>query len=92
MSFLDLDFTYDVALLAVKYADMQEKTSRLNEHSKPTGLSFNAPKTKHMSINTTAPAPITMDGEPIGEVDDFVYILVAWSARTVVLGRKSDPG
>ena len=75
MSFLeDLDFAEDLALLAVRYADMQEKTNRLNDPSKPTGLSFNVPKTKHMSINTTAPAPITIDGEPIGEVDDFVYL------------------
>ena len=53
---------------------MQEKTNRLNTYSKPTGLSFNVPKTKHMSINTTPPSPITIDGEPVGEVDDFVYL------------------
>ncbi|MCG8432127.1 MAG: reverse transcriptase family protein, partial [Candidatus Omnitrophica bacterium] len=74
-SFLeDLDFADDLALLATRYADMQEKTNRLNTYSKPTGLSFNVPKTKHMSINTTPPSPITIDGEPVGEVDDFVYL------------------
>ena len=74
-SFLeDLDFADDLALLAVRFADMQEKTSRLNEHSKPVGLSFNVPKTKLMSINTNPPSSLMIDGKPIGEVDDFVYL------------------
>jgi hypothetical protein len=45
---------------------MQDKTTRLETTSAGTGLM--------MKINTTANTPITIGGEPIKEVEYYVYL------------------
>nr|KAG5714792.1 hypothetical protein BaRGS_000280 [Batillaria attramentaria] len=39
-----------------------------------TGLKINRKKTELMKINTTANTPVTVGGEPIREVESFVYL------------------
>ncbi|XP_060559943.1 uncharacterized protein LOC132719984 [Ruditapes philippinarum] len=53
---------------------MQEKTTLLATTAADTGLNINRKKTELMKINTTAQAPITLDGEPIKEVESFTYL------------------
>ena len=70
----DLDFADDLALLSHNHTQMQDKTTRLAETSAGTGLKINKRKTELMKINTTAYAPVTVVGEPIREVESFVYL------------------
>ena len=70
----DLDFADDLALLSHNHTQMQDKTTRLAETSAGTGLKINKRKTELMKINTTARAPVTVGGEPIREVESFVYL------------------
>nr|KAG5703015.1 hypothetical protein BaRGS_016176 [Batillaria attramentaria] len=53
---------------------MQDKTMCLEATSAGTGLKINRKKTKLMKINTTANTPVTVGGEPIREVESFVYL------------------
>ena len=53
---------------------MQDKTTLLETTSVGTGLKINRKKTELMKMNTTANAPITVGGEPIREVESFVYL------------------
>nr|KAG5710647.1 hypothetical protein BaRGS_035049 [Batillaria attramentaria] len=53
---------------------MQDKTTRLEATSAGTGLKINRKKTELMKINTTANTPVTVGGEPIREVESFVYL------------------
>ena len=70
----DLDFANDLALLSHNHSQMQDKTTLLETTSAWTGLKINRNKTELMKMNTTANAPITVDGEPIREVESFVYL------------------
>ena len=70
----DLDFADDLALLSHNHSQMQDKTTLLETTSAGTGLKINRKKTELMKMNTTANAPITVDGEPIREVESFVYL------------------
>lgn len=70
----DLDFADDLALLSHNRRQMQEKTTLLATTAADTGLNINRKKTELMKINTTAQAPITVDGEPIKEVESFTYL------------------
>jgi len=70
----DLDFADDLALLAHNHKQMQEKTTMLAETSGRVGLKINKKKTQLMKINTTANTPVEIDGDPIDEVDSFVYL------------------
>ena len=70
----DPDFADDLALLSHNHTQMQDKTTRLAETSAGTGLKINKRKTELMKINTTAHAPVTVGGEPIREVESFVYL------------------
>ena len=70
----DLDFADDLALLSHKHSQMQDKTTLLETKSARTGLKINRKKTELMKMNTTASAPITVGGEPIREVESFVYL------------------
>nr|KAG5698577.1 hypothetical protein BaRGS_027088 [Batillaria attramentaria] len=49
---------------------MQDKTTCLEATSAGTGLKINRRKTELMKINT----PVTVGGEPIREVESFVYL------------------
>nr|KAG5710188.1 hypothetical protein BaRGS_006707 [Batillaria attramentaria] len=70
----DLDFADDLALLSHSHSQMQDKTTCLEATSAGTGLRINRKKTELMKINTTANTPVTVGGEPIREVESFVYL------------------
>nr|KAG5690854.1 hypothetical protein BaRGS_031206 [Batillaria attramentaria] len=70
----DLDFADDLALLSHSHSQMQDKTTCLEATSAGTGLKINRKKTELMKINTTANTPVTVGGEPIREVESFVYL------------------
>nr|KAG5711941.1 hypothetical protein BaRGS_026382 [Batillaria attramentaria] len=72
----DLDFADDLAPLSHSHSQMQDKTTCLEATSAGTGLKLNRNKTELMKINTTANTPVTVerDGEPIREVESFVYL------------------
>ena len=70
----DLDFADDLALLSHNHSQMQDKTTLLETTSAGTGLKIKRKKTELMKMNTTANAPITVGGEPIREVESFVYL------------------
>ena len=77
----DLDFADDLALLSHNHSQMQDKTTLLETTSAGTGLKINRKKTELMKMNTTANAPITVGGEPIREVESFVYLEVWLTIR-----------
>nr|KAG5685972.1 hypothetical protein BaRGS_017411 [Batillaria attramentaria] len=56
------------------HSQMQDKTTCLEATSAGTGLKINRKKTELMKINTTANTPVTVGGEPIREVESFVYL------------------
>nr|KAG5711935.1 hypothetical protein BaRGS_026376 [Batillaria attramentaria] len=70
----DLDFADDLALLSHSHSQMQDKTTCLEATSAGTGLKINRKKTELMKFNTTANTPVTVGGEPIREVESFVYL------------------
>ena len=70
----NLNFADDLALLSHNHSQMQDKTTLLETTSAGTGLKINREKTELMKMNTTANAPITVGGEPIREVESFVYL------------------
>nr|KAG5709927.1 hypothetical protein BaRGS_029969 [Batillaria attramentaria] len=70
----DLDFADDLALLSHSHSQTQDKTTCLEATSAGTGLKINRKKTELMKINTTANTPVTVGGEPIREVESFVYL------------------
>nr|KAG5697823.1 hypothetical protein BaRGS_016085 [Batillaria attramentaria] len=70
----DHDFADDLALLSHSHSQMQDKTTCLEATSAGTGLLINRKKTELMKINTTANTPVTVGGEPIREVESFVYL------------------
>ncbi|XP_056022085.1 uncharacterized protein LOC130054973 [Ostrea edulis] len=70
----DLDFADDLALLSHKQSNMQNKTTHLVTISAGTGLKINLKKTGLMKINTTVQLPVTIGGEPIREVESFIYL------------------
>ena len=70
----DLDFADDLALLSHNHSQMQDKTGLLETTSAGTGLKINRKKTEPMEMNTTANTPVTVGGEPIREVESFVYL------------------
>ena len=47
----DLDYADDIALLASKHGDIQEKTSRLLDIGKAVGLNINPSETKALRLN-----------------------------------------
>ena len=53
---------------------MQDKTTLLEITSAGTGFKINRKKTELMKMNTTANAPVTFGGEPIREMESFVYL------------------
>jgi len=70
----DLDYADDIALLSSTRDQMQRKCNLLNQHAKSTGLKINASKTKSMKMNTKQTQPIDIDGTPVEEVEQFVYL------------------
>ena len=70
----DLDFADDLALLSSTRQQMQAKTDILAEKSAQIGLHVNTGKTKVMRVNNQSQEPISVYGEPLDEVDLFIYL------------------
>ena len=70
----ELDFADDLAVLSSKLEHLQEKTDRLTRYAKGTELNINASKTQVMYINNSQNAPITVNGKPLENVEDFTYL------------------
>jgi hypothetical protein len=70
----DLDFADDIALLSSKQQHMQDKVNRLAMHAEQVGLHINIKKTQEMRMNTPETQNITVNGEALETVDDFVYL------------------
>ena len=70
----DLDISDDLALLSHNHSQMQDMTTFTETISAGTGLKINRKKTEQMNKNTTASAAVTVGGEPIMEVESFVYL------------------
>ena len=58
----DLDYADDIALLASRHSDLQEKTSRLHDTAEIVGLSINPSKTKTMRLNCKNSDSIIVEG------------------------------
>ncbi|KAI8507720.1 hypothetical protein Bbelb_151000 [Branchiostoma belcheri] len=76
----DLDFADDLAVLSSVRKSLQEKTDRLSDRGKSTGLYINKKKTQVMYINTPANPPIKIDGEALEGVGAFTYLGSVMSA------------
>ena len=70
----DCDFADDIALLAHSHTDMQEKTDRVANIAKKTGLKIHSGKTKLMKVKTKPTEPVSIGGEPLEEVKNFKYL------------------
>ena len=70
----DEDFADDIALLSHSRQHMQEKTSRIESYAGQVGLKINTSKTKIMRMNTKARTDITVNGNPLENVDEFKYL------------------
>ena len=70
----DLDFADDLALLSHNHSQMQDKTTLSETTSTGTVLKINRKKTELMKMNTTANALVTVSGDPIREVESFIYL------------------
>ena len=68
------DFTDDQTRLSHNHSQMQDKTTLLETTSAGTGLKINGKETELMKMNTNANSPVTVCGEPIREVESFVYL------------------
>ena len=60
---------------------MGDKTQALNQQGAKVGLQINASKTKMMRIYTTRSNSIFIEGEQVGEVDDFTYLGIIVSKK-----------
>ena len=70
----DLDYADDIALMSHRHQDIHQKTESLSDIASTIGLKVNKKKTQVMRINTTSNAPVTLDGTPIEDVQEFVYL------------------
>ena len=70
----DLDFADDICLTSQKQQHIQQKTNKLSQEASKTGLKINKDKTEIMKINVKQPTPITLEGEPLEEVEQFTYL------------------
>ena len=69
-----IDFANDLALLSHNHSQMQDNTTLLETTSAATGLKINRKKTELMKTNANANTPATVGGEPVREVESFVYL------------------
>nr|KAG5702955.1 hypothetical protein BaRGS_034728 [Batillaria attramentaria] len=70
----DLDFADDLALLSHSQQQMQDKTTELATTTSQVGLKIHGGKTKILKINTASSDSITLDGNPLEEVEAFTYL------------------
>ena len=69
-----MDFADDLALLSHSHQQMKEKTRDLVKTSQSTGLNVHPGKTKILKINTSSNSQISINGNPLEEVDSFTYL------------------
>ena len=70
----DLDYADDIGLLASKHQDIQQKTQQLVQTANTIGLRVNIGKTKVLRKNIRVGNPITINNQPLQELDDFTYL------------------
>lgn len=70
----DLDYADDICLMSHSIGGIQEKINRLNYNSEKVGLKINLRKTKIMRVATTNISPISIDGNAIEDVTQFIYL------------------
>ena len=70
----ELDYADDIALLSHSGAQMQNKTTILEERSRRAGLVINTAKTKVLKINSGSNRKIRVNDADIEEVDSFTYL------------------
>ena len=69
-----MDLLRQFYVLPHNHSQMQDKITLLETTSAGKGLKINRKKTGLMIMNTTANAPVTVGGEPIREVEFFIYL------------------
>ncbi len=72
---IDLDYAADIALLASRHRDLQEKTSHLHNTVKVVGLNINPSKTKTMRLNCRKSDPITVNDNELEDAEAFTSVL-----------------
>ena len=70
----DLDFADDIALLSENRSQLQDKTNRLIVSAQRVGLNLNKDKCKVMSTKAKSNETITVNGEPLKDVNNFTYL------------------
>ena len=70
----DLDFADDIALLSSTRQHIQNKTDKLDNVARRTGLRINWSKTKILRINARQQEKITIHGQEIEDVNEFTYL------------------
>ena len=68
----DLNFADELALLSHNHSQMQDNFP--GDHISRNRAQDQRKKTELMKMNTTANTPVTVGGEPISEVESFVYL------------------
>ncbi|VDP40188.1 unnamed protein product [Schistosoma curassoni] len=71
----DLDFTDDLALLSHAQQQTKEKTTSVAAASAEVGLNIHKEKSKILRYNTACTNPITIDGEDLEDVENFIYLV-----------------
>jgi hypothetical protein len=60
--------------LSQRHQDIQQKTERLSETTSTFGLKFNQKKTQVMRKNTSSNTPVTLNGTPLEDIQEFVSL------------------
>ena len=70
----DIDYADDLALLSHTERHIQSKTSNLQKNSSILGLKININKTEALSLNTSEPPNIELNGQQISCISSFTYL------------------
>ena len=70
----DLDFVDDLALLSHTHSHIQEKTSLLSKYTHQVRLNISLTKTEVMTLNTSNPQAIKVNGEDLPMIKQFKYL------------------
>ena len=73
----DFDFADYLAVISAshnRHNHLQEKSNRLSNFAKRTGLLINQKKTKVMFVNAPTASPITISGEALECTENFTYL------------------
>ena len=60
-------------LIKHSHKDAQEKMTRLARRDRGVGLKVNAKKTEILRLNCWDQSPITLEGQVLRDVDNFIY-------------------